>query len=185
MADDASDPARAKRATNEDAPAPTPKRKRKHPGVQFAKGNKAAVGKGRPKRDAVIDAFFEEVVGGKLADGTSFQVERRRAILERLYTSAMDTRRKDHTRLLELATAYYFGKPRERLEMSGPNGKPIESADATPVRRKTTGELRKRFDALMTKVATAQAKRTARESNGHNGTATNGHTPGNGETEEP
>lgn len=183
MAGDAPDPARAKRAKNEGTPAPTPKRKRKHPGVQFAPGNKAAVGKGRPKRDAVIDAFFEEVVAGKLTDGTPFQVERRRAILERLYTSAMDTRRKDHPRLLELATAYYFGKPRERLEMSGPNGKPIESADATPVRRKTTGELRKRFDALMTKVATAQAKKAARETNGHNGTTSNGHTP-NGETEE-
>jgi hypothetical protein len=185
MPDDAPDPAQAKRETNEDAPAPTPKRKRKHPGVQFTKGNRAAVGKGRPKRDEIIDLFFEEVVGGKLADGTPFQVERRRALLERLYTSAMDTRRKDHTRLMELATAYYFGKPRERLEMSGPGGGPITSADVTAPRRKTTGESRKRLEALWAKREAYLAGAVARESNGHNGAATNGHTPGNGEGEEP
>lgn len=177
MSDDAPIPPPVKRATNEGAPAPT--RKRKRAGRQFAKGNKAAAGKGRPKRDAVIDEYFEGVV--QTPDGP---VERRVALIQRLYVSAMDTKRRDHTKLLELAVSHYFGKPRERVEMSGPNGKPIESADATPVRRKTTGELRKRFDALMTKVAADKALRAPRESNGHNGTATNGHTPTNGETEE-
>ena len=122
---------------------------------------------GRKKRDAILDEFFEEVVRGQTKDGQPFAVERRRALLERLYTSAMDTRRKDHGRLLEVVCAYYFGKPRERLEMSGPGGGPIESADATPRRRPTTGELRKELEAILAKrAAFMAAKAAAAETNG-------------------
>lgn len=147
-----------KRTENAGAPEPTPRKR--PPGRPFAAGNRAAVGKGRPRHDAILDEFFEEVVKGQTREGQPFAVERRRAILERLYTSAMDTRRKDHGRLLEVVCAYYFGKPRERLEMSGPDGGPIESEDATrPPRRRTTGELRKDLDAIY-------ARRDARMSDG-------------------
>jgi hypothetical protein len=185
--DDGGDSARGKRQETASAPDHTPPPPRKRTGGgrgrRFEKGNQAGKGHGRPKRDAAIDEFFDVVVKGELKDGTPFAVERRVALLERIYTSAMNVQRKDHTRLLEIAAAYCFGKPRERLEMSGPEGGPIASADATPARRRpTTGELRKRFDLLMGKVAAAQAAKATRgESNGHNGAATNGHTTTNGE----
>lgn len=116
-------------------------------GRPFPPGNNANP-RGRPRRDDVVDAFFVEVI--KAGDATP--IERRQVVLQRLYISAMDTRRKDHVRLLELSLAYAFGRPRERVEMSGPGGGPIESADASPPRRRqTTGELRKALDALDTK----------------------------------
>jgi hypothetical protein len=166
-----------KRAENEDTPAPT--RKRKRPGKKFSAGNTAAVGKGRPRRDAMLDAFFEEVVRGTTKAGEPFEIERRRALLERLYTSAMDTNRKDQGRLLEVVCAYYFGKPRERLEMSGPGGGPIASADVTPVprRRPTTGELRKELDGIMAERDAFVARKAA-GAGATNGASTNGvHTP--------
>jgi hypothetical protein len=129
----------------------------------FERGNRASIGKGRPKRDALIDLFFEQVVHGTTKEGQPFEVERRRALLERLYSSAMDTRRKDHTRLMEIVMAYCFGKPRERVEMSGPDGKPIESADVTPVRRRTTGESRKRLAELLAKHQAWETAKAARE----------------------
>ena len=138
------------------------------------------MGHGRPKRDAVLDAFFEAVVRGTTKDGQVVEVQRRVALLERLYTSAMDVRRKDHVRLLEICAAYYFGKPKERLEMSGPDGGPITSADATPARRRpTTGELRRELAAILEKREAYLAAKTsaATQSNGANGV--NGvHPPG-------
>ena len=119
----------------------------------------------------MLDAFFEEVVSGQTKDGQAFAVERRRALLERLYTSAMDTRRKDHGRLLEVVCAYYFGKPRERIELGGPGGGAIRT-EATPGRRPTTGELRKELDALLAKrtaFLAARAAAAAGETNGANG----------------
>lgn len=159
----------------ETPPAPRP-RTGGGRGRRFEKGNQAAVGNkgGRPKRDAFLDQFFEEVVRGKTADGKEFSIERRRALLERLYTSAMDTRRKDHGRLLEVVCAYYFGKPRERLEMSGPGGKPIATQDSSPGRRPTTGELRKRLDELMAKRAAHLTAQAAAKDQVANGETTNG-----------
>lgn len=114
--------------------------------------------KGRRKRDALIDEFYEGVF--HTTDGP---LERREALLKRLFTSAMDAKRKDHAHLIGLAVAYYFGKPPERVEMSGPGGAPIATEDATPGRRRpTTGELRKRLEALMAKrEAHLAAKRKA------------------------
>lgn len=156
--------ARGKRAQNEDAQPTT--RGRTRPGRRFGPGNKAAVGKGRPRRDAFVDEFFEECVQGP--DGP---IERRWALLSRLYTSAMDTKRKDHGRLLEIAAAYYFGKPRERVEMSGPEGGPIKTEDGKPRKRATTGELRKELEGILAKREAHMAKRatTNGASNGANG----------------
>ncbi len=192
MSDDTKGPARDKRTTIASLPEPTPaprKRTGGGRGRRFEKGNRASVGKGRPKRDEIIDLFFEGVVRGETKDGKPFEVERRVALLERLYASAMNIQRKDHTRLMEIATAYAFGKPRERLEMSGPGGKPIESSDATPSRRKpTTGELRKRMQAILDKRDQFIAARAASNghSNGTNGAGNGAHAaPASGETEEP
>lgn len=114
---------------------------------------------GRKKRDALIDEFFEGVINAKAGE----PVERRWVILERLFTSALNPSSKHHAKLLELCAAYAFGKPRERIEMSGPDGKPIENADATPRRRPTTGEMRKRLEALKAKMVAHAAKKAAEE----------------------
>jgi hypothetical protein len=106
---------------------------------------------GRKKRDALIDEFLESVVGAKDSR------ERRLALLERMFTSAMNPSRKDHAKLLEMWVHLYWGKPRERIEMSGPGGKPIESADVTPRRRPTTGEMRKRIEILKAKMFAHEA----------------------------
>lgn len=115
---------------------------------------------GRKKRDALIDEFLEGVVNAKDPR------ERRLALLERHFQSAMNPSRKDHAKLVEMLEHLYWGKPRERVEMSGPGGAPIQTADATPTRRRTTGELRKRLDELLRKreerkAAAAPAAETA------------------------
>ena len=162
-----------KRSENGDAP----KRTRRRPGT-FGPGNTAAKGKGRPRRDAFLDQFMEaEVPGG---EGQS-PIERRHAYLMRLYTSAMDPRRKDHAKLMEMLGTMYWGKARERLELSGPAGGAIKTEDSTP-RRATTGEMRKRLDELLAKRAAYLA--TKEHANGESNGATNGHAV-NGHTEEP
>lgn len=110
---------------------------------------------GRKKRDALIDEFFEGVISEKAP------VERRWALLERMFTSAMNPNRKDHAKMVEICANYYFGKPRERIEMSGPGGKPMQTEDATPRRRPTTGEMRKRLEVLKAKMIAHAAKKAA------------------------
>lgn len=112
---------------------------------------------GRKKRDALIDEFFEGALN------PNEPRERRWVLLERLFTSALNPSRRDHAKLLELNVHMYFGKPRERVELSGPGGKPIESADATPRRRPTTGEMRKRLEVLKAKMNAHAAKKAAGE----------------------
>jgi hypothetical protein len=112
---------------------------------------------GRKKRDALIDEFFDGVINAKDPR------ERRWVLLERLFASALAVNRKDHAKLLEMCVHLYYGKPRERIEMSGPGGKPIESADATPRRRPTTGEMRKRLEVLKAKMLAHAAKKAAGE----------------------
>ncbi len=111
--------------------------------------------KGRKKRDALIDEFYEGALNPKEPR------ERRWVLLERLFTSALNPSRKDHAKLLEINVHMYFGKPRERVEMSGPNGSPIKTEDATPRRRPTTGELRKRLAVLKAKWLAGEAAKAA------------------------
>lgn len=118
-------------------------------GGRFRQGNRAAAGKGRPRRAAIVDDFMAECID----PNSTSPVERRRVLLERLFTSALNPSRRDHAKLLELCLAYAYGRPRERLEMSGPGGGPIQSADTTPrPHRPTTGEMRKRLVELKAKL---------------------------------
>jgi hypothetical protein len=129
---------------------PTPPPRRWKPGES---GNP----RGRKKRDAIIDEFFEGALNPKEPR------ERRWVLLERMFTSALNPSRKDHAKLLEICAAYYFGKPRERVEMSGPGGGPLQTEDTTPRRRPTTGEMRKRLEVLKAKLLAHAAKKAAGE----------------------
>jgi hypothetical protein len=109
--------------------------------------------KGPPKRDAIIDEFFAGAFNARTPQA------RRLLLLERLFTSALNSNRKDHAKLLELCLHYAFGKPKEQVELSGPGGKPIATSDETPARRRpTSGELRKRLDELKAKWEAGQKK---------------------------
>lgn len=118
-------------------------------------GNK----KGRPPLSASIHAFMEEVVVVKDGDA-DVKVARRDAVLAALYKTALTSTARDQMKAAELLLAYDFGRPRERVEMSGPRGGPIETDNKTTVeeRRATTGELRKRLDELDAKRAAARQK---------------------------
>lgn len=113
---------------------------------------------GRPPRSAFIHGFLDEVVALK---GQKVPASRRLLQIEALWTAAANHLHKDFIKANELLLSYDFGKPAQRVEMSGPGGGPIESADKTPPRRRTTGELRKRRDELIRKIEAHKAEQAA------------------------
>jgi hypothetical protein len=101
---------------NADAPA------KRRGGRPFQKGQSGNPG-GRPKT-----AWLREW----LAEATDKNPNnpRRLVIAQALYLTAIDRRHRDHVRAAELILAYELGKPVESVELSGPDGGPIESVDA-------------------------------------------------------
>src|SRR3954470_6924964 len=91
---------------------------------------------GRPPISATIHGFMEEVVSAR----SKAPLSRRLSLLEALFAVAMNPRAREQFRALELLLAYDFGRPRERVEMSGPAGGAIETAGSP--RRVTPGARR-------------------------------------------
>jgi hypothetical protein len=58
-----------------------------------------------------------------------------------LYTTAIDRRRKDHVAAARVLLAYHVGKPVEAVELSGPNGGPIQTTDYDEPPAKSTEEM--------------------------------------------
>lgn len=143
MAGDAQDPARA---ISERSASKRVRKQRRGPGRQFAKGVSGNP-KGRPPVSGVIHGFLDTVVTVARGKGHA-QIERRQQALAALFAKAT-TDNRDQIKALELLLAYDFGRPRERVEMSGPKGKPIATEDVTEAHGQTTGEMRKRIAALL------------------------------------
>lgn len=94
---------------------------------------------GRPKRDNAITEFLSDKVGES-------DVTRRKALLMSLIRIASDQKHRDQLRAIELLLAYDQGRPTEKVEMSGPDGGPIEHAG--DLDSMTTGELRRELAEL-------------------------------------
>lgn len=114
------------------------------PGVS---GNPA----GRPKR-SVAREFFEE----KVSDGKT----RAENVLEALYQTAVDRKHRDHLRAVELATAYFAGKPIAAVELDLTG-----TVEVDELRGLTTEKLTDRIQALLAK---ARARQGLAEGNGSN-----------------
>jgi hypothetical protein len=132
-------------------------RVKRGPGRPFPKGVSGNP-KGRPPASAVIHAFLDTVVrvGGKSRGGAN--APRREQILTALFKTATSGTARDQIKAAELLLAYDFGRPRERVEMSGPRGGPIETADTTRPKKMTTGEMRKELEAIEARRKERMAK---------------------------
>ena len=54
-----------------------------------------------------------------------FGLTRRQLYLNALFKTAIDREHKQHVAAAELLAAYDFGKPRQAVEVSGPQGRPL------------------------------------------------------------
>lgn len=77
--------------------------------------------RGRPRKNAEVERLCQEALTNP--DGSNFAVQQlRRIALE----AELD---RDRIKAIELLTAYAYGKPRQRTEVSGPDGGPIQLVD--------------------------------------------------------
>lgn len=130
-----------KRADNGDGISPAERAARDAKG-RFGKGNQAAVGFGRPKKDFDIEtacmAWTPDIVEhfgyqGTIAQ-TGAQVEMGKAVL-----------------------AYHLGKPRVRIEHSGPGGGPMElTVRTTEQKRARLREIQRGAAARIAQVTQAE-----------------------------
>lgn len=160
--------------------------KKKSAGRPFQKGGKnphrfqpGVSGNPGGRSRSVIPQFMAVVVKRKAAEGRGeFEATRREHLLQGMFALAMNKRDPLRMKAMELLLAYDLGKPRERLEMSGPMGGPIETVITGP-RPQTSGELRKEMAALeeirrkRLAIDVEEAKPEGTEGNG----TSNGHAP--------
>ena len=97
---------------------------------------------GRPKR-SVAREFFE----AKVSNGQT----RAENVLEALYQTATDRKHRDHMHAVELAAAYFAGKP-SSVELTGN----IEVDHNAELRGLTTEKLTDRIQALLAKARARQ-----------------------------
>lgn len=95
--------------------------KRRGPGRPFQPGQSGNPG-GKPSSKWIRDYLAEEV-----PDKKGVMVSRRKAIIQSAFLAAIDSRRgAQQIRAIEILLAYEAGKPIQTVEMSGPDGGPIE-----------------------------------------------------------
>jgi len=128
---------------------------------RFGKGGKG--GPGRPKGsgradlvNALIDFMSEPITtrGGESGDKTRMDL-----LFSSTYATAIDRRDRNTVACKNLIYQYCLGKPPERVEMSGPEGGPIETESNLDVM--TTAAMRKRLAELR---ARAQSELASGES---------------------
>lgn len=114
--------------------------------ARFEKG-KTGNKLGRPKLREEFKARAMKLVDEVVIDAWADEIELRdRAIMTPAGPMDMVCRGKDWMKATELATAYALGKPSQSVEMSGPDGGPIQH------------DVREISDAELAKIAAKGAK---------------------------
>lgn len=118
--------------SDQDQPGGGPPQKRAETGEahrdasgRYLPGNNGNPG-GRPSTRWIRD-WLGEVV----APGRGMPIQRRQALVTALFATAVNTRHKDHVKAAELLLAYEAGKPVQAVELSGPEGGPMDPASMT------------------------------------------------------
>lgn len=113
-------------------------------GQRFKQGQSGNPG-GRPSYKA-----WREWLSGvetRFKDPELAATPRRELVDDTLFRIAIDKNHRFCLEAITLIKAYDLGRPRDRVELSGPDGAPIETEIKAP-RRQTTGEMRKELAAL-------------------------------------
>jgi len=112
-------------------------------GKPFKKGQSGNPG-GRPST-----AWIREYLAELASPGAP---PRKQAIIQALWLTAIERRHKDHVRAAELLLAYDVGKPVQAIEVSGPEGGPIDTGDGG-LRLLTSEAANRRLRELLQKAA--------------------------------